>query len=1233
MGYHNFSGTDPVGRSGGTFVTWQDDQVCNILDISPNWIHLTTKDESGKFSIITFIYGFPDLSLRYVLWDWFLQNYQSINDPWIAIGDFNQIRGDGEIVWERPDRVLCNDAWLNVFPKTTLSALPIAASDHSPLILDSCGFKPFCKRPFRFENLWLLFDSCQHVVSNSWDININSSPDIILHEKLNWLRGNLRFWNKREVGNIQQKIKDLSNLLEKIQKNVNNDALVMDEKTIRHQLEFYLDCEETLWAQKARQTWLVNGDRCTAYFHNIVKNRRVQNHINAIQDDSGKWIDDYQTIQQIRISYFKDIFTERNKVHVSDIVKKLQKYQIPSLQNEHIDILNKPFNEEEFVSALNQMKLDGAPGPDGYNVRFYRKFWDIVKVDVQAMINGFFQSAIMDPKLNNSYITLIPKINAPQNFKDFRPISFANVSYKLVSKIMCNRLKVFLTDIIAPNQSAFLKGRLISDNILLATEVMHKIRSTRNGRTGWCALKLDIHKAYDKLSWNFIEAVLRCMSFPEIWIRYIMYCISSVSYHLLFNGGITDNFKPSCGIRQGDPISSYIFILCSNILSCMIRKQEEAKLWKGIKIGRNATPITHLMYADDTLLFFEAKDFNLRAVNSVLNEYADMAGQKMNISKSFLVFSPNIRHNNKREMANFFNLKFHATLGKYLGTYIDCKESKAHVIQDTIDKIESKLKVWKSRLLSQAARFTLIKSVINSYLVYPLSCMQFPKDKCRKIESLMSNFFWGYNGNTPRMHMQNWNDLCKSKETGGLALCNVSAFNEALLAKHMWRIMTNNSSLALSTLSSKYFNSDGNLIVPSNSSWRWKAISKSKDVIFSHLQWQIGDGTSIKTNHQVWWPMLRDQQLISSVADLIQHNNIWNSSLLNRVYDPNTVAVIARIPLSVTGVRDKLVWTGASDGTYRVKDAYNHIVAKSLPQNSPITPGINGVHNSAFWKAIWKLKLPFRIIMFLWRVLNNNLSACSVLKNHHMSLEDVCLACGENGESLNHIFLHCPFARVVWFGTHLSYRTPSIDVLGRCRNLRVMEGRKVDPYAAIKMIYSSWNLYSLSFANHNHITNQYCRHFPKQTKWSTIHTLPHSGVSIVIADKRCGSGGHGGNTRTIFIQVFGYREVLFHAAYTLRQQEDLKLMNLVVIRKGIQLALNTSSIRNCCNIVLLQKNIADVVQAGYKSSTKLQVVGTDINNLLLKFDTYNVFFLESINFRNSFTRKPCNNLMVGWTLL
>ncbi|KAF7825201.1 uncharacterized protein G2W53_016365 [Senna tora] len=179
------------------------------------------------------------------------------------------------------------------------------------------------------------------------------------------------------------------------------------------------------------------------------------------------------------------------------------------------------------------------------------------------------------------------------------------------------------------------------------------------------------------------------------------------------------------------------------------------------------------------------------------------------------------------------------------------------------------------------------------------------------------------------------------------------------------------------------------------------------------------------------------------------------------------------------------------------------------------------------------------------------------------------------------------FAKAVWFGTHLSYRPPDSDislldwfnacfisfkrddhyittftavvlqVLWRCRNLRVMEGKHVDPITAIHMIYTSWNSYRLSFSNHDAGTKPASQPF-NHKKWSTVDSLPSSGVSIVTAVRR-------------FI-------------YTLRQQEDLQLMNLMIIRKGIQLAIDISPMRNCCNIVVLQKNTAALVDYGYKSN-------------------------------------------------
>ncbi|KAF7844578.1 ribonuclease H [Senna tora] len=1191
LGYTCFTGTNPAGRTGGTFLAWTDDQYCNILEVTPNWIHLSTLDESGKPCLITFVYGFPYLNSRHILWNWFIQTSYSINKPWIAIGDFNHIRyphdkisrshrldgadrfnsmiqfcnftdlnpagtwytwtngrGSEDEVWARLDRALCSDEWLQSFPPTNLLSLPVLASDHSPLVLNSCGVRPFCKRPFRFENLWLMFDKCSTIVNQCWNMGVNGSPSIILHEKLNFLRGNLRMWNKREVGNIQEKIKLLTSNLQTLQSGYNQNVGNSEEKNIRHQLEFYLDCEEALWAQKARQTWLVSGDRCTAYFHNLVKKRRIQNQITAIKDENEQWIDDYKTMEQMGIKYFNDIFTQDNTFQITDILKKLEKYDIPSLQQTHLDILNKPFTIDECHEALNQMKLDSAPGPDGFTVRFYRTFWDTVKSDVQAMLSSFLNNGNFTDHLNRTFITLIPKTNAPQTFKDFRPISLANVSL-LITKILCNRLKFFLPEIIAPNQSAFLKGRLITENIILATELMQKIRSNKKGKKGWCALKVDIRKAYHKLSWNFIEAVLRRMNFPQGWIGYIMQCITSVKYQLLFNGGITDMFEPSCGIRQGDPISPYIYILSANVLSCMIRKEERAKLWKGIKLGQASTELTHLMYADDLFCFFEVNNHNCEAVKRVLQEYDSLASQQMNLQKSFLVFSPNIPHKRKKELANFFNLRFSSTLGKYLGTWIDGADSKKQIIQDTIAKIDSKLKDWKARLLSQAGR---------------------------KIESLMSNFFWGHNGTNPKIHLQKWTDLCKPKEEGGLGLYDVRTFNEALLAKHIWRMIQCKNNLIDVTLTPKYMDSSsGSLSIRYNSSWRWKSIMNSKDIIMNNLEWQIGSGSDVNTNHHAWWPMLRDHNLFPKVMDLIQHNSLmWNTVTLNRVYDTHNARCIASIHISVTNVRDKLLWKGSNDGEYSVRQGYKMVLRNSSSQvsNAVSVQVPNPSHRNNIWRLIWRLKLPYRIVMFMWRVLNNNLPTFSVLNRHHMPLQNICNACNQDDESLIHVFLQCNFASAVWFGTHLGFQSHNhlassmmdwfhncilsshdrildshiaficvvLHVIWRCRNLRVMEGKHTDPIKALHMIYVMLDNYSVAF------TRQDFKQTPMippcgsdNRKWTNVDFIPSDGISIISTYRKLNDGTSARRIRRIFIRVQHGNDLIMNASYSLLHNESL----------------------------------------------------------------------------------------------
>ena len=192
--------------------------------------------------------------------------------------------------------------------------------------------------------------------------------------------------------------------------------------------------------------------------------------------------------------------------------------------------------------------------------------------DVVGMVLNVLNSNIFMTNINKTFITLIPKTNNPAKMTDFRPISLSNVIYKLISKVLANRLKLVLPYIISENQSVFLSERLIIDNVLIAFELMHYLDHKRDGKDCYMAIKLDMSKAYDRVEWGFIKQVMKKLSFHYSWICMIMRCITSVSYSVLINGAAYGNIIPSRGLRQGDPLSSYLFLLCADGLSSLVSK-------------------------------------------------------------------------------------------------------------------------------------------------------------------------------------------------------------------------------------------------------------------------------------------------------------------------------------------------------------------------------------------------------------------------------------------------------------------------------------------------------------------------------------------------------------------------------------------------------------------------------------------------------------------------------------
>ena len=314
------------------------------------------------------------------------------------------------------------------------------------------------------------------------------------------------------------------------------------------------------------------------------------------------------------------------------------------------EMLSKDFTANEIKEVVFQMRPTKAPRPDGMNALFYQKFWHIMGSDVVNVVLDFLNNGVMLADLNHTNIVLIPKVKNPKKFFEFRPISLCNVIYKVISKVLANRLKQVLPDIISPTQSAFVLGRLINDNVIVAYEVLHSMHARKKGKTSSLALKLDVSKAYDRVEWMFLQGIMQKLGFPEKWIEKVMTCVTTTSFSILLNGKPYGNVIPSRGIRQGDPLSPYLFLLCAEGFTSLLAKAEYGGKIHGASICRGEPKVSNLLFANDSLLFCRAKHDEVEVVSEVLQTYANASGQCINLEKSSAFFSSNTLTNQKQDI-------------------------------------------------------------------------------------------------------------------------------------------------------------------------------------------------------------------------------------------------------------------------------------------------------------------------------------------------------------------------------------------------------------------------------------------------------------------------------------------------------------------------------------------------------------------------------------------------------
>jgi hypothetical protein len=356
-------------------------------------------------------------------------------------------------------------------------------------------------------------------------------------------------------------------------------------------------------------------------------------------------------------------------------------------------------------------------------------------------IQSFFRSGKLLKEVNDSLIVLIPKINSPFSVNHFRPISLCNTVYKTISKLLVSKLRPLLEKLISPCQFAFIPERWIVVNQLIVYELLHSFKQ-RKVKGGFIALKIDLQKAYDRVNWNFLRAVLLNFGCHLTFLNWVMEWVSTVTFSVLVNGGMSNYFQPSRGLKQGDPLSSYLFILCQEVLARLIDREQAIGTICGVSMNRGGPSFTNVMFADDIMLFSKAHSRDVLALNNCLETYCTWSGQFVNRSKSGIIFSKLVTPSQKRRLKRKLQMKKVSDQAKYLGAPLFSSGYRVKDFQFLQDKLEAKLKGWKSKSLSWVGHNTLIKSEAQAIPTYTFSTFDVPVAVCDKLDAAMRRFWW-----------------------------------------------------------------------------------------------------------------------------------------------------------------------------------------------------------------------------------------------------------------------------------------------------------------------------------------------------------------------------------------------------------------------------------------------------------------------------------------------------------
>ncbi|EEE66057.1 hypothetical protein OsJ_22054 [Oryza sativa Japonica Group] len=681
--------------------------------------------------------------------------------------------------------------------------------------------------------------------------------------------------------------------------------------------------------------------------------------------EDGSLCEDLEGMKGMAERFYADLFASECCDSMEEVLESIPR-KVDDFINEE---LCKPYSNSEIKMALFQMGPTKAPGPDGFPALFYQTHWEFIEEEICSAVRSFLARDLIPEGLCDSVIVLIPKVNNATHLSKFRPISLCNVLYKIASKVLSNRLKPFLPGVVSEFQSAFVPGRLITDSALVSYECLHSIKK-QQCKKPFFALKVDMMKAYDRVEWSFLHGCLLKLGFADPWIQTVMRCVTSVRYAVRINGELTYPVTPSRGLRQGDPISPYLFLLCTEGLSSILQKKESMGVIQGIRNGHLGPPISHLLFADDSIFFARSDLHSVQGLKDALQAYCKASGQKINLQKSSIFFGQNCPEEIKNSVKETLQVSVEILQDTYLGMPTEIGRASIGSFLFLPERVWRRVNGWNDRPMSRAGKETMLKAVAQAIPTYVMSCFKLPVTTCEKMKSCI---------------LDHW------------------------------------------VLKGRYFpNSDfWNAPKPTAASFTWRSILFGRDLLRKGVRWGIGNGSSVKILKDHWIPGIKPSMVRPLLpmpddvtVDFLVNAAIgeWDEDKVFSFFDETTAQQILQIPVSAHGGEDFISWPHDKRGVFSVRSAYN--LARSeifmAAQSENGRGMLSGLQESANrWKELWRINAPGKMLTNLWRIVHDCLPSGFQLRRRHIPATDGCCFC-ERDDRIEHIFLLCPFAVCIW---------------------------------------------------------------------------------------------------------------------------------------------------------------------------------------------------------------------------